>query len=701
MPNHRAALPLSRYFLALPVLAVVTLLAACGPRAEAPAADAADEAGRLSREEIAQSVQSTMDASVDPCQDFYRYACGGWLDNTERPADQARWVRSISQIREANLEALRTLVDELSSSEAELSGAEAQVASFYGSCMAVEETPAPVSALDAYFARIAKVEDVESLFAALGDLHPQGVNALFSIGTEADFKEPTVMTAFLFQGGLGLPERGYYLRDDEGSQTLRQRYQEGMASLFELFGDEPAAAGERAAAVLAFETRMAEVSLSPAEMGDLPSLYHPMQRQGLQELAPALAWGSYFDTTGYDGIDDLVVATPDYFKGIEPLVTGGDFADVRSYLRWRVIDAFADYLGGEAEQAHFAVNEQLVEGQEQMEARWKRCLDATDAVLGESLGELFVERRFAGESKQVAEQMIEDIETSFVEALPAVSWMDDETRGRAQGKAEALNDKIGYPDTWRDYSALQLEAGNYLANRVASARLEFAHDMDKAGQPTDRDEWGITPPTVNAYYNPMLNEIVFPAGILQPPMFHRDYPAPMNYGAIGLVMGHELTHGFDDSGRQFDPQGRLAEWWEPEASERYEEQAMCVEKLYDGYEVLPDLTLNGELTLGENIADLGGIKQAFWAWRRWAERNGQPEPLTDSLTNDQLFFVAYGQVWCSLQTDEMVRMRARADSHAHPEYRVVGPLSQFQGFADAFQCAEGTPMNPVEKCEVW
>jgi endothelin-converting enzyme/putative endopeptidase len=336
-----------------------------------------------------------------------------------------------------------------------------------------------------------------------------------------------------------------------------------------------------------------------------------------------------------------------------------------------------------------------------MRPRWKRCVDATQAALGETIGKVYVDLRFAGPSKDIALEMIGDIEDAFEANLPDLAWMDDLTRQRAIEKKAAIKNKIGYPDEWRDYSSIRLNRKSYFDNNIAAVEFESNRQLAKIGNPVDEKEWLMTPQMVNAYYHPLLNEIAFPAGILQPPFFHRDFPAAMNYGGIGGVIGHELTHGFDDQGRKFDPSGQLREWWEPEVTEKFQARAECVDEFYSNYEVEPEVNVNGKLTLGENIADIGGLKQAYDAYKEWEKRNGNPKPLLEGLTNEQLFFVSWGQVWCSLATPERERLQVTTDSHSPAKFRVQGPVSNNPEFARAFTCTEGSPMNPANQCEVW
>lgn len=687
----------------LAAVAGVSLLAACGgaPKGEDQAATSKDQGTHFTPEQVSELVLSSMDLSADPCQDFYRYACGGWLDHTERPADQPRWVRSTSVIRVQNQEVLRDIAEEAAANPGD-DPDRIKVGRFYGSCMDEAAIAAAGSApLKPLLAEIEKVQDVPSLFTAVGHLHPLDVNALFAIGPLPDFKNPQQMIAFIGQGGLGLPERGYYLREDEQSRQLLDAYRQHVARMLGLVGEEAATAETDAGHIVALETELARFSRSPAELRDVEKMYNKVDISGLKALTPSLPWDAFLEANGYPGMVEISVATPEFFQGLEPLVASTDMAVFRAYLRWQLVRAMAEYMAPEFEQAHFDFYNRTLTGQEQMEPRWQRCIEKTDDALGDALGKLFVERQFAGESKQVALEMIQDVEHSFKDNLNQLAWMDDETRARAVEKADAVGNKIGYPDKWQDYSKLEIQAGDYFANAASSLRFDYHHDLDKVGQPVDPTEWGMTPPTVNAYYSPLRNEMVFPAGIMQPPLFHRDFPAAMNYGATGLVVGHEFSHGFDDSGRKFDAKGQLVEWWSPQVVSQYQERAECVSDLYDTYEVEPGLAINGKLTLGENIADLGGIKQAYRAYRRWVERNGEQPPAVQGLTNDQLFFVSFGQVWCAHQTPEVARMRVRNDPHSDPRFRVVGPLSNFSTFAETFGCAEGTSMRREPACEVW
>jgi endothelin-converting enzyme/putative endopeptidase len=677
------------------------LLAACVVTRPEPGEGSPGE-DRLTPEEVAQSVLQVMDRSVDPCVDFYRFACGGWLRETRLPPDRARLGRGFAAVDEKNQVVLRDILQGLAAAPGGDRDAR-RLGDFYASCMdeaAIER--AGTAPLQPIVSEIETVRDPASLFEATGHLHAIGIEALFGTSVDADFKDPKTAIAHWLQGGLGLPERGYYLKDDAPSRALREAYTTHVSRMLHLAGEDEAAAQKEAEAILAFETRLAQVSLDPAERRDPEKIYHRIDRPGLEKLTPDLPWPRYFEAIGYPDMQAINVGMPDFFTTLSSLLPGADYGTIRAYLRWQVLHSASDALPKAFADEDFEFFGKTLGGQQEIQPRWKRCVVATDEALGESLGRRFVERRFAGDSKTTALEMIQGIETALERAFPGLDWMDDATRAAAREKLHAVTNKIGHPDVWRDYASLMVRRGDDFGNRLAAARFEFRRQRDRVGGPLDRGEWEMTPPTVNADYNPFLNEMVFPAGILQPPFFHRDFPRAMNYGAIGMGMGHELTHGFDDQGRKFDALGRLRAWWDPAVAARFEERARCVSDLYDSYEVEPGLHLNGTQTLGEDIADLGGLKEAYRAWKAWeAAQVKPPASPVPGLDNDQLFFVAFAQPWCELITPEYARLLAQTDDHAASRFRVLGAASQFPDFAWVFSCAEGTPMNPARRCQVW
>ena len=685
------------------ILAIVCMsfLLTAAVAAEQPASSPVEGAA-LTGEQIAADVLAAMDRAADPCQDFYRYACGTWIDTTILPADKPQWVRSFSVVRERNRELLRGIIEEAAASTTD-DPANRMVGDYFGACMGeagVEQ--AGITPLRPILAAIEGVNGADALFRVTGALYRQGIEPLFGLGVFADFKDPGTNVAHLAQGGIGLPDRDYYVSDDPTKQKLLADYQQHIGRMLALLGEEPETAAAHAAQVVAFETELARASRDRTAMRELDRQHNRMDRTGLAKLAPGLPWGEFFKAAGHPDVSELNVRTPEFFEALEKLVASTDPGVLRSYLRWTAVDQTADQLPAAFVTANFEFFGRTLSGQQEIEPRWKRCVNDTSDSLAELIGELYVERAFAGDSKAKALEMIHDIEAAFDANLDAVAWMDDATRWRAHRKLVAVRNKIGYPDTWRDYSSLRLTPSSYFANAAAVAALDFDFYAGKVGKPVDRNEWaGMPPQTVNAGYNPIGNEMLFPAGILQPPFFHRDFPAAMNYGAIGLGIGHELTHGYDDQGRKFDPSGAMNEWWEPDVAERYERQAQCVADYYGALEVEPGVHVNGELTLGENIADIGGLKLAHKAYQAWRDRHGAPEPLIEGMTDDQLLFVAAAQLWCTVASPEYLRQVVTTDPHTPGRFRASGPMANVPAFAEAFQCQPGTPMNPVQRCEVW
>ena len=665
-----------------------------------PDSDSGD-AGGLSREEIATDVLSTMDLSADPCEDFYRYSCGGWLDSTERPADQARWSRSFNVVIERNREVVKEILEEAGADPGD-DPDRRRIGHYYAACMD-EATVEQVgwTPLEPIFQEIATVDDADSLMAVTAALHRRGIGALFGIEVLPDFANPDMDIAFWFQGGLGMPDRDYYVSDDPTKQALLEDYRRHVARMFGLLGESEETSEAQAADVLAFETELAKVSRDRTAMRQIETLYDKMDIQGLEKLTPQLPWDTYLKATGYPDIVDISVATPEFFEALEDLVAKTDPEVLQTYLRWNAVNGTAGLLSKAFVEADFDFYGKKVAGQEAIKPRWKRCVSATEGALGEAVGKLYVDRMFAGSSKEVALEMIGDVKASFEASLPGLSWMDDTTRERAIDKLHAMGFKIGYPDRWCDYSSMAITPGDYFGNSMAGISFEFDRQASKVGKPVDRAEWQMTPQMVNAYNNPLMNEMAYPAGILQPPFFHRDFPAAMNYGAIGGGIGHELTHGFDDQGRKFDPKGTLQEWWEPEVAEKFMAQAQCVDDFYAQYEVEPGAPVNGKLTLGENIADIGGLKQSHAAYKLGEARHGTPEQLLEELTDEQLLFVSWGQIWCTLMSPEQARLQVTTDPHSPAQFRVLGPMAHIPAFAEAFGCEVGSPMNPAEKCVVW
>ncbi len=654
------------------------------------------EAGHAIAKDVAAEVLANLDPKTAPCDDFYRYACGGWLDATQLPPEEPRYGR-FHVLRDRNKEVLRTILER---SAAKGDGDKLGV--FWNACMdesGIESRG--VAPLSGALQEIDGIKDAAGVLAVAGKLQRRGVGVLFDFDVDPDYKHPEANIAYVLQGGLGLPDREFYLSTDARMVKLREGYLAHVARMLELSGVPAATAKTTAADVVALEGRMANFSLPREQLREPEQRYHKVDRAALATEAP-LPWDAWFAGLGRADVQEVSLAPATYFTALATELKQTPVATWKGYLRWQLLHDAADQLPSAFVEENFLFFGKAMRGQQALAPRWKRCVEVADASLGELLGRGFVDERFSPTSKGVAIEMITQIESAFAAGLPQLAWMDDSTRTAAVGKMRAIVNKIGYPDTWRDYGPLTIGA-DHLANVGAAAQFELDRKVAQIGGKVDPKEWEMTPPTVNAYYNASGNEMVFPAGILQPPFFREDWPMAMNMGGIGMVMGHELTHGFDDQGRKFDGEGTMRVWWAPEVNTRFEERAACVDELYSGYEVQPGVHLSGKLTLGENIADLGGIKEAHRAFLAAAQEKGL-DPKSEAapgLTHEQLFFVSFGQIWCTKSTPENDQVMALTDSHSHPRYRVNGPLANLPEFGDAFSCQQGAPMRPVDRCEVW
>ena len=642
-----------------------------------------------------------LDRSVDPCTDFYEFACGGWAARTSIPPDRPAWSRSFSEITERNLAILRESLEADAAGHFEPGDEEARkLGDFYATCMDEEKAEtSSAETLRQEFARIDAITNRESLARTAAALHLRGVTALFAFRAQQDLRDATEMIGAADQGGLGLPERDYYLKHDAKSVDLRSRYGEHVGRMLELTGESHRAAAKHARTVMRIETALARGSMPVVERRDPYKVYHRIDREGLGREAPVFPWNVYFVELGYPGITAINVAVPGFFAQLNQVLATTRIADLRTYLRWQLLHASARALGSRFVDEDFRFTAVLT-GTERLLPRWKRCVGATDQVLGEALGKPFVRETFALADRARARTMIEAIERSFDANLAGLSWMDAETRARALEKAVQIANKIGFPDRWRDYGTLEIDRTSYLANLIRGAIFESRRQLDKIGRPVDRTEWLITPPTVNAYYNPSLNEIVFPAGILQPPFFMAAAPDAANYGAIGMVMGHELTHGFDDQGRKFDGHGNLRDWWTPAVAEAFTQRAACLVRQFDAYVAVGDQHVNGKLTLGENIADQGGLKLAYAAYRG-TRGSATITAQTGTFTAEQQFFISFAQSWCTKRRPDLERLLANVDPHSPPRDRVNGAIANLEALAVAFSCPAGSPMAPPTRCAVW
>jgi predicted metalloendopeptidase len=550
--------------------------------------------------------------------------------------------------------------------------------------------------------RIQAVSNVSTLEAEIVHLQQIGVNPFFGVDSTQDFKDSTQVTGEVDQGGLGLPDRDYYTRDDPKSKDQRAEYLKHVAKMLELMGDPEATAATEAQTVMDLETQLAKASQTRVERRDPQNVYHRMPQSGLKTLAPSFPWEDYFTAVGLAGKGDVNVAAPDFFKGMGQMIAAQPMANWKIYLRWHLINTAAPSISTPFVDEDFHFKGTVLTGTKEILPRWKRCVRSTDSALGEALGEVYVKKAFPPEAKARALAMVRNLEAALADDLKTLPWMSEATRQQALTKLNAITNKIGYPDKWRDYSAFDVRRESYVANVFGAAQFEFHRDLNKVGKPVDRTEWGMSPPTVNAYYNPQLNEIVFPAGILQPPFFDFNADDAINYGAMGAIIGHEMTHGFDDEGSQFDGQGNMKNWWTPDDKKNFDARGACVASEFDGFFVEDKLHENGKLVEGESIADLGGLAISYAAYEKSLEGKPRPKDI-DGFSPEQRFFIGYAQSWEENMRPEYARMLTNVDPHPLPKFRVLGPLSNLAAFAKAFGCKEGDPMvRPAgSRCGIW
>ena len=694
------------------LLGLLAVGVSCGPKAaEVDAAPAAgvpqppdspsaipQPADISSLPAYARDLWTDVDVTVDPCVDFYQFACGGWEARTELPADRPRWGRSFSEINERNEKWVRQLLDEAAANPDGGDDDWRRLGTMYAACMDEEAIEAAgITGLQPHLDQIDGITDLKGLSAVTGGLHKISVDVFWGAQVEGDFVDPGLQIMHMGQSGLSLPDRDYYLEDDEKMKGLRTDLVPHIAATLQQAGLATADdATARAEAVVAFETALAEVHQPRAALRDPTKIYNRVDRD-LGKVSPEVDWDGWLTALDGGHVQHISVDSKEVFAQVTGIIAKTDLAVLKDYMRWAVIRDHASHLPKAYDEAHFAFFGTKVTGQEEQSPRWKRCGRAVSGAMGEAIGRKYIDKYFAGESRTTALALIGGIQDAFEAGLPQLDWMDETTRERAIEKKNTLVNKIGYPDKWTDYGEMDLTADNHLSNVMAAKRFEHGKVIARASKPTDRSLWHMTPHMVNAYYHPLLNEMAFPAGILQPPFFEATRPSAMNFGGIGMVMGHELTHGFDDSGSQFDPEGKVRDWWEPESRERFEERTGCVSDFYSAYEPLPGTHINGALTNGENIADIGGARVAYRAFKA---SDGAADTV-DGLTPDQLFFVSFAQGWCSLAKDEYLQMQIASDPHSPAKYRVIGTVSQLPEFHEAFACAEGTPMHPATQCTIW
>ncbi|MGC4122044.1 MAG: M13 family metallopeptidase [Myxococcales bacterium] len=651
-----------------------------------------------------QPIDATaLDRAVSPCDDFYQFACGSWLARTEIPADKPAWSRGFSYLTDRNQQLLRAIVEADAGGKAAMDDPFGEkVGDYYAACMdeaAVEANG--LSQLKQEWARIDAIKDADSLVEEIAREHLNGSGAAFNLTADQDAKDATQVIAILMQGGLSLPDRDYYLSKEEKETAIRAKYDAHLQAMLSLAGVPAAEAVEQAKAIEALETSLAETHWTRTEMRDPIRIYNRVNRDGLEKLAPQFKWERYFKALGAPGVTAVSTTTPKFVERVGKLVAETPLATWQAYLRWHVLSEMAGSraLPKAFVEQNFKFASDAFTGAKEMKPRWKHCVDSVDGGLGEALGAGYVRRHFGPEGKARTVKMVEEIEKAMGKDIEGLAWMDAATKEQAQKKLTKVTNKIGYPDKWRDYSSMKISRASHFQNVLAAADFESKRVLAKISKPVDRGEWFMSPPTVNAYYNPAMNEMVFPAGILQPPFFNRMAPEVVNYGAIGMVVGHELTHGFDDEGRNYDGDGNLKEWWTESVGKEFEKKAQCVVDQFAGYESVPGAKLNGKLTLGENIADLGGLKLSYAAYRA----AGEKDKALEGFTPEQQFFLGYAQSWCFKAREQYARMLVTLDPHSPPRFRVNGPLSNMTEFGQAFSCQAGSPMVKAaeKRCEVW
>ncbi len=647
-----------------------------------------------------------MDLTANPCDDFYQYACGGWMATTEIPGDRPLYSRGFVSISDRNDEALKGILEEAAAGKLPAGTPFAkQLGDAYATCSdeaAVEKNG--LAEAKKFIAQTTAIKSAGGLAKAVAALHTAGFKPFFGVGSEQDHKNSTEVIAGLFQGGLGMPDRDYYVADSQKMADIRANYVAYVEKMLTLAGEKPEAAKASASAVMALETRLAKASLTRVERRDPDKVYNRIDRKGLLEKAADFSWGTYLSGVGMSDLQAINVSSVPFFVELSAIAKDTRPEVLKSYLTWVVLRGSVTMLPKAFQEEAFAFNSKNFSGAKEDRPRWKKCVAYVDGAMGEALGREFTRRLFPEDSKARTTAMVTALLGSFERNLGTLGWMDEPTQKAALLKARSMvgHNKIGFPDAWRDYTALKTERKSFFSNALATRRFEFARELKKIGKPVDRGEWWMSPPTVNAYYEAQLNEIVFPAGILQPPFFNKVATDAVNFGSMGMVVGHEITHGFDDHGRRYDADGNLKDWWSEASGKAFVDRVGCVKSQFDGYTVIDDLKVKGDLTLGENVADLGGLKLAHAAMLDWYSKQGAAK---ESLRFDesQQFFLGFAQSWCTKVRPEEARQRVTTDTHSPPYWRVNGPLSNSDAFRKAFQCADKTKMVRAgsERCNVW
>jgi endothelin-converting enzyme/putative endopeptidase len=640
-----------------------------------------------------------LDRSAEPCQNFYQFACGGWNKANPVPADQTRWGR-FELLREYNRSLTKQILEKAATNKKSKDPNERKIGDYYATCVDEPETNVKgLQPAEKWLHKIDGIQSTQDLAKVVAALHDQGIAGMFSFRANAQLHNAAQTGAWADQGGLGLPNKDFYTKTDEKSVKIRQQYVEHIGAMLKLLGVPADQTAARAQQVMDIEMKLANASMTPTERRNTTKLDHWMKVADFEALTPSFGWDKYFVGVGAPSFTELNVAVPDFYKNLEEMLKSVPIDQWKTYLKWQLIHGQADSLPSPFGDENFNFYGRVLGGAEKQLPLWNRCARAVDADLGEALGQFYVKEAFGGNAKERTLKMVRDIENAMEADIKSLDWMTDETKKMALEKLHAIANKIGYPDQWRDYSALQIKRGDRLGNSLRSNSFERRRQLAKIGGPVDKSEWGMTPPTVNAYYSALQNNINFPAGILQPPFFDNDIDDAVNYGGIGVVIGHELTHGFDDSGARYAANGNLQNWWSDQDKAAFEKRTACVADQYSGYSPIEGVNLNGRLTLGENTADNGGSRIAMMALRD--SYAGNPPADKDGFTAEQRFWIGFAQIWCENVRPERARTMALSDPHSPGQFRTNGTASNSPEFQQAFHCKVGDPMVRKDACRVW
>jgi len=683
------------------IFALAALAAFCVPAFAQSAAPAA-AAGAEQRYQLAPMFDSaSIDAKVDPCNDFYKFACGNFAANHPIPSDQAS-VDEFYLIYNVNNERLNNILTKFQANDPARTSNQQKIGDFYAACMNTDLIEKKgLTDLQPLLDRIDKVSK-SGLATLTGELQRIGVNVFFGYGEMQDFKDASKQIAVVDQGGLGLPERDYYTRTGDKDKQIRQQYIDHIAKMLTLAGESPEQAATDSKNILAFETKLAVASLTNTERRDPAAIYHMEPLTTFEASISPMPFDKFLDAIHSPHVDSLNVTVPAFFPAAMSAVSAADIQTLRAYMRYQLLSTYASRLPKKFDEENFDFYSRKLNGQPEQQARWKRCSASVDGQLGEALGQVYVEQFFAGDSKEKTLVMVHDIEAAMDRDLDTLEWMSPETRVKAKEKLHAIANKIGYPEHWRDYSKFVVSPSEDLLNHERGTAFENDRQLNKIGQPVDKMEWGMTPPTVNAYYDPSMNNINFPAGILEPAFYDPHADIATNYGHMGAVIGHELTHGFDDQGAQFDPAGNLKDWWTPADEAKFKEKTACLVNEYGNFTAVDDVKVNGKLTLGENTADNGGLVLAYMAYLDRAKKDGiDPAKKIEGYTGPQRFYISFAQNWCENSRPEQVRAQVLQDPHSPDHFRANGAIVNQPGFAGAFGCKKNAPMAPVNNCRVW